>query len=236
MSRADTPAAATERPLPVIMDASAEAITRERWLMMLAEAVAPKMQDMAGITMPLFRVSCSWPSRGGTSLSGRVVGQCWAASASEDNHAEIFITPMEDDPREVAETLVHEMIHACLPQAGHGPDFKRAALAVGYTTPMRSTPSTPAFWAWVEPILQALPAYPHRKINAVRNVVSGPDSDDGAVPTPLRPIAAPPPQKNRQMKCTCATCGYIARTSRKWIDRVGPPICPVDGHGPMIAE
>lgn len=30
----------------------------------------------------------------------------------------------------------------------------------------------------------------------------------------------------RQIKCLCPKCGYVARTSRKWLDKVGAPMCP----------
>lgn len=210
--------------------------TREQWLLLLAEKLVPYIEQTAMIEMPLYRVSCSWPSKGGLSRRARVQGQCWAASASTDNHAEIFISPYEDSPNMVAEILAHELIHAALPKAGHGPDFRAAALAIGYTGPMRSTPTTPAFWEWVQPILDEIPPYPHKSLNPFRvrlegdGPTAGPqegDDDDQAD----RPIAAPAPQKNRQMKCTCTTCGYIARTSRKWIEDKGPPHCP--DHGAM---
>ena len=31
----------------------------------------------------------------------------------------------------------------------------------------------------------------------------------------------------RQLKVSCPVCGYVARTSRRWLD-VGAPICPTD--------
>jgi hypothetical protein len=37
------------------------------------------------------------------------------------------------------------------------------------------------------------------------------------------------------LKVECEVCGYTARTTRKWLDRDGPPICPVDHHGAMLA-
>ncbi|CAA7614392.1 hypothetical protein MTBLM5_130061 [Magnetospirillum sp. LM-5] len=39
------------------------------------------------------------------------------------------------------------------------------------------------------------------------------------------------PDYNRNVKLACRCCGYIARTSRKWLDQAGPPHCP--DHGPM---
>lgn len=43
-----------------------------------------------------------------------------------------------------------------------------------------------------------------------------------------------PKQSARLIKCVCPECGYIARTTRKWLDERGPPHCP--DHGPMEIE
>jgi hypothetical protein len=39
-------------------------------------------------------------------------------------------------------------------------------------------------------------------------------------------------QSTRMIKCECYSCGYIARTSSKWIEQAGAPICPC-GYGQM---
>ena len=39
-------------------------------------------------------------------------------------------------------------------------------------------------------------------------------------------------QSTRMIKCECYSCGYIARTSSKWIEEAGAPICPC-GYGQM---
>lgn len=196
----------------------AHIITREEWLLKAAAFIVPVIEARAGVTVPPYRVSCSFPSKGGTSPKKRVQGQCWAAMASADGHAEIFISPVDASAREVMEILAHELIHAALPMDGHNNTFGKAARSIGFTGPWTSTPTTPEFWEWVDPIIKKLPPYPHAKLNAVRAV------------------AAPKPQKNRQMKCECMTCGYVARTSRKWLELLGAPICPADGHGQMSIE
>jgi hypothetical protein len=187
---------------------------REAWLNLLAERVRPFMQTSANITFPDYRVSCGFPSRGGK--SGKVVGECWAALASSDAHAEIFITPYEDNPEKVASTLVHELIHACLPKAGHRAPFQRAAKALGFEAPWRSTPETDVFWAWVRPIIAAMPPYPHGKLYN------------------MRAVAAPAPQKGRLLKAECPSCGYTVRVTRKWVVEAGAPICPADKIGMAV--
>lgn len=188
---------------------------REAWLAELAERVRPAMETAAKLTFPDYRVSCGFPSRGGK--SGKVVGECWAAIASEDKHAEIFITPYEADPLKVASTLVHELIHACLPRAGHRSPFQKAAKALGFIAPWKSTPETDEFWAWVKPIVEAMPPYPHGKLHN------------------MSAVAAPKPQKARLLKAECEECGYTVRVTRVWVEGSGPPLCPCNTEAMTVA-
>ena len=202
-------------------------ITREEWLTELALLMAPILEARTQNPLPPFRVSCSWPSRHGMPTArGYVRGQCWSASASSDGHAEIFITPIEDDPREIAGLLSHELLHAGLPGAGHGKLFQKAALAIGHKGPFRSLNTTPSFWCWVDPLLAFLPEYPHKKI--VTNSLRYAAGED-------RPEGAPKPQKGRQMKLACESCGCIVRMSRKAIETPGAPSCAC-GAGPMTPQ
>ena len=41
-------------------------------------------------------------------------------------------------------------------------------------------------------------------------------------------------QSTRMVKVVCAGCGYTARTTRKWLDEAGAPICPCNQE-PMEA-
>lgn len=188
---------------------------REAWLLKLAELMQPAMIGAARLEFPQYRVTCGFPSRGGLAKKKRVVGQCWSAKASSDRHAEIFVTPLEDNPEEVASTLAHELIHACLPEAGHKAPFARAAKALGFKAPWTSTPETDEFWAWVRPLLAQMPAYPHGRLHD------------------MAPVAAPKPQKGRLLKAECA-CGYTVRITRKWVVEAGPPHCPQ--HGAMCVD
>src|SRR5215831_5150858 len=76
---------------------------REDWLNRLAKGFMAHIAEAAGLTFPPVRVTCGFPSRGGE-MGGktRVRGQCWSAEASEDRHAEIFISPVEAEVETVA--------------------------------------------------------------------------------------------------------------------------------------
>ena len=36
--------------------------------------------------------------------------------------------------------------------------------------------------------------------------------------------------KTRMLKCECSACGYVARTTRRWLIEYGPPLCPCNGE------
>lgn len=189
-------------------------VTREDWLNAASVLIADVLRDRAGLTMPKYRVTCGWPSKGGTGGKKRVVGQCWNPDASEDAHAEVFISPMEVDPVTVVAILAHELIHAGLPKGtGHKGPFVKAAKAIGFIAPFTQLVMTDDLTAWASDVVEALPPYPHARLNP------GAEGDKK-------------PQKNRQMLATCEeifdgdACGYKVRLARKWIVDVGAPICP----------
>lgn len=213
---------------------------REAWLRRLAALMCPIINERAGgkLDFGQYRVSCGFPSRGGE-MGGkkRAQGQAWSAGASADKHAEIFVSPVDAEAHVVAEILAHELIHVALPKAGHKKPFQKVALAIGFTKPFTATPSTPAFWEWVEPLLKQVGAYPHAELLA------------------MSPVAAPKKKKTYLLKATCGHegCGYTVRVTAQWVKEYGPPLCPrgilrpgADGelerdtgepiHGAMICE
>ena len=103
-------------------------LTREEWLLKRALWMQPEIEGLAGLTLPPFRVTCGFPTQGGMMRGKtRARGQCGSAEASEDGHAEIYISPVEDAIDTVAPILAHELIHAALPKAGHNRTFQAAA-------------------------------------------------------------------------------------------------------------
>jgi hypothetical protein len=81
----------------------------------------------------------------------------------------------------------------------------------------------------VAPILEAIGPLPHARLDTDRKpeADSG-EAEDASIST------RPRKQANRHVKCTCTTYGYVVRTARKWLDDIGPPLCPQ--HGPMVSE
>lgn len=182
--------------------------TREGWLQQLAELVRPWFVGVE-LEVPAVRIGVGFTSKGARSTR---IGECWHPAASADKVPELFVHPTLHEPLKVAETLIHELIHAALPpDAKHGPQFKRPALALGLTGRMTATTAGDELIARLSPVLEQLGPYPHA---AFRPRVNGTSSTG-------------PKQSTRMVKCECATCGYIVRTSRKWID-LAVPECPVD--------
>ncbi len=155
------------------------------------------------------RISVGWPSSGGLGKKKRTIGQCWTFKASAGNFSEIFISPWLSDAKEVIATAIHEVVHATVGvEAKHRGDFVVASKAVGLQKPWTATTAGPELAEKIEDFLGKFEPYPHAKL----------DPSTAAGPTK--------PQKNRQLKLECPdpSCGYVVRSTKKWIER-GMPTC-----------
>ena len=186
--------------------------TREDWLMKVTEGFRPVFDEL-GHKLPPVRMAIGFPSTG---ARGKRIGECWSDVCSGDNTHEIFIHPSIDNPMRVAGILVHELVHAAVGiPAGHGPKFRKLAVALGLEGKMTATTEGEAFKQTAQPILDKAGPLPHAALSAGNN--------------------GEKKQSTRMIKCECPCCGYTVRTSRKWIDEVGAPICPADNER-MIAD
>jgi hypothetical protein len=161
------------------------------------------------------RVSVGWPK--GTHGSQHTIGQCWALAASTDKHNEIFVSPeitMPSRSMQILGVLAHELVHATVGnEVGHKKPFKQCATAIGLTGKMTATSEGEEFKVWGDLLIERLGKFPA-----------------GALNKGLRKK-----QTTRLLKCECGVCGYVARVTAKWVDEVGPPICPTDEQ-PMICD
>lgn len=180
--------------------------TREQWLTAAADALRPTF-DTIGKPVPLaIRVSCGFPLHARRS---KAIGQCWASTASADKTIEILISPVLADPREVFETLVHEMCHATDGAMNHGTAFQAVAREMGLMAcgtgkqPWKSTKGNEHFGTRYAGIMDALGDYPHAQ---------------------LTPGAEAKVQPTRMLKLVCGGCGYTVRTTAKWVAQ-GLPTC-----------
>lgn len=188
-------------------------ITREEWLHEAADRLCTGPFKRAGLKCTTVQVSVGWPlGRRVVKKKGEsgVIGQCFAKEAADDRKPHIFISPVLDDGVVIIATLAHELIHAIMPAAGHGPEFARAAEAVGLEGKPTATVPGEAFKRFAEEIIRELGPFPHGGLSA------GESSH------------RPKEKGSRMIKCECPKDGYIVRTTRKWLD-VGNPRCPF-GH------
>lgn len=168
-------------------------MTREQWLNALAKRLRPIVAEHhSGDFTDKLRLSCGYPTHG---VKGNTIGQCIYPQSSADSHTEIFVRPDIADPAEVAYIVVHELIHAALgPGYGHGPVFKKLALACGLTGKMKATVATEQLKARVAPILEKLGPYPHSPL----------------VVKPSRSTSVAKGNK-AQRNVTCPHCGFQAK-------------------------
>jgi len=185
--------------------------TREQWLEAAVRLMEPLFKRAGYSTFPKVRVSCGWPSSRGISAKKAALGECWDKSAAEDSLAQIFISPRLKDPVTeygVLPVLAHEVVNAVVGnEAKHGKVFKKCATAIGLEGKMTSTTGGEKFLAEAKVWLtRDLGDYPHAQLNPKG-----------------RPTKK---QTTRMVKCECKDCGYSVRTSRKWLDDAGAPLCP----------
>lgn len=194
------------RPLPARTGAARYA-TREEWLTAAVDMFGPIFEDV-GRTIPAVRVSVGWP--GGRGKKNAVIGQCWPTAATADQTAQVFVSPVLSDAGQVLATLAHELVHAiddC--KSGHKGDFAKMARRIGLEGKLTATHAGEMLAAQIGDMAALLGVYPHGKI------ALGVDGADG-----------PKKQTTRMIKVECGECGYVARTTRQWLDTVGAPLCP----------
>jgi len=192
--------------------------TREEWLVAAADLLRVHIEAQAGRELPPVSVTCGWPSTGGTARTRRVIGQCWDADCSADGKHAIFISPVLEAAGEMGAlaTLTHELVHALVGvEAKHKGPFAKAARAVGLLGKPTATTAGPTLQDLFATIQGKLGEYPH-----------------GA----LTPKQKEKPQGTRMLKMECGTCGYVARTTKKWLEAAGPLRCPCDPNVPMTVE
>lgn len=186
---------------PSVMD------TREQWLGSALIMIRDHLRILADVAVPMTtRVSCGLA---GGRIGAKRIGECWNIASSADGSTEIFISPVLSDVtgrQGVLATLVHEAIHAAVGvEHGHKKPFKTAAIAAGLEGKMTATQAGAALMVTLTGWAEALGAYPHASMNG-----SGRKK-----------------QSTRLIKVICMNpdCGYVLRTTQKWIDKCGAPLC-----------
>ncbi len=175
-------------------------MTRESWL----NAAIVLLRDDLNTIPDKVRVTCGWPSRSGRAKKKPAIGECWPPKCSEDGFTEIFINPTVSDSLEALAILTHELVHAAVGcEEGHRGKFRPTAMELGLEGKMTETTAGETLLVRLREIVTELGEYPHAKIT----------------PKDVKT------QGTRMLKLLCGNCGYLARTSQKWLD-MGTPTCP----------
>lgn len=179
-------------------------MTREEWLNEFVEEVRPDFDHVMATLPAKIRASCGWPHKNGVSRKRRRIGECWSAEVSKDQAFEVFISPVLSTEIEVGETVIHELIHTVVPDAGHKAPFKRIMRAIGLEGKPTATVAGEALRGRIREVADRIGPYPHGEITYRGNESK---------------------QSTRLLKVACPECGCVVRMTQKWIDDVGIPTC-----------
>jgi len=176
---------------------------RQQWLELAVEEMRPLFKLRWRPLPETLRVSVGW-----SSLGKRAAGVCYHTQASTDGHKEVFISPSSNHTHFILGVLAHELCHAALPDnTGHGKLFTQLGRSLGLEGKATTLGTGDGFKAlFANAFVEKYGEYPA-----------------GAIATANRTK-----QKTAMLKCECPQCGYVARTTRKWIVEAGTPICPAD--------
>jgi hypothetical protein len=180
-------------------------MTREAWLNQMTSLLRAHFLDAGGAIPEKLRVTCGWPSQSAKAQKNRRIGECWGATSSGDEHFEVFISPTVANAVKVAETLVHELVHAAVGvETGHKGAFRRIATALGLEGKMTATHAGEALRDRLEGMISRIGPYPHAELTFSNRRT----------------------QSTRMIKVVCPdlACGYQVRTTRKWLN-LGAPTC-----------
>jgi hypothetical protein len=138
---------------------AARTCNREQWLTNVAVLLRPWFAAR-GYEIPL-RVRLGV---GALSPTRRVLGVCHS-QMDRDGFRHITISPYFDDPVLVAAVLVHELIHALLPEEEcHGRTFTHTAVELGLQRPITRVAPNAALEAYLREVVRRVGPYPHRAL------------------------------------------------------------------------
>jgi len=170
---------------------------RETWLIEGADQINDECMPFERTHTPKYRVACGFPPR---SRGGKVVGVCINASASEDNHFEVYINPSVAKGFDALEVLAHELCHVVdKMESGHRGRFARIARGIGLEGKLTATYAGNSLAKKLRSIEKVLGEYPHGSVN----------------------IEKTKKQSTRLVKVECEPCRNIARQSRSSYEKFG---------------
>lgn len=176
--------------------------TREEWL----EAAVILLTPLYSVKAQPVRVGVGFPVGKRGSNGAQTIGQCHYAAV--DGVPQIFIHPEITDPVRVLDILAHELIHAWLPVgSGHGKGtFGVEARHIGLDGPLTATTAGKDLAVALRKVATVLGKYPHSALTYAQ--------------------AKGKTQTTRMVKVECVACGFIFRTTNKWLEQATDLHCP----------
>lgn len=188
--------------------------TREEWLTFVSNQLRPHFARVNAPIPVKVRFALGFTSAG---YRSKAIGECWSTVASGDGTTEIFIKPDRDSPKEVANILAHELVHAAVGvKHGHKAPFKKVCVALGLEgKATHALPGAAMQREIMDPIIKKAGPLPHKKMS----FTSGKKK-----------------QTTRLLKAECNTCGYVVRLTKVWA-AAGLPFCGTSvKHGRMACD
>lgn len=207
-------------------------MNREQWLLEAVEMVDSYFTVRKYDIPDNVRVACGFPSKGGLNPKRKRLGECWQSVATADGSRQIFITPLLDDASEVLGVLIHELLHACLPDdVKHGPDFKEGMKALGLEGKATATTVSFELQKKIDEWVEKLGEYPNTGIIPVLK-------DKKTRPKSSFKLFCPE-KRNCTKACMIADTekeeDYIIKAHKKYLAK-GFPKCPCDHEMEMEPE
>jgi hypothetical protein len=168
-----------------------------------------------------------WFAPGYWSKGANVSGKGKNAKRDDKSVHEINLSAEHLRTCDVGELIIHELAHAENEVLGirdcanrvHNKKFKTMAERLGLKVLPRDSAVGFGFTELDEPAKKFLESISFKRdlFDAAR--IGGGGRKKGSV-------------GSRLLKCECGECGYVARTTQKWLDEVGAPLCPCN-HAAM---
>ncbi len=188
-------------------------LTREEYLLKAVDHIHEQVFKPKGYKIPKVKATTGFPK----GQAEKVLGQFWNPNASDDKVGSIFMNPTVSDTEKVLGILTHELVHACVgTDEGHGPVFKKCALAIGLEGQMRSCLPGKNLNVVLKNITKKIGSYPHARLNLTKGPVKK--------------------QTTRMIKMYCNECEYKCRASATAIRENGPVICPCNNESMEIEK
>lgn len=129
---------------------------------------------------------------------------------AKDQVAQVFISPVLDEPVRILDVLVHELVHAVNHAAGdhgHGKVFSAIAKPLGLTGKMTATVAGPELTETLKAIAETLGPFPHAAL------------------TPAARAGKSRSGKSIKLECAAGE-DFVVSISKSRLDLHGAPKCP----------